>query len=78
MAMTINKLKTAIDVLSENVFEYTIIEALDKIVESPHFDEDDVEHFILYAFRCKNEGIIPTYEEWFKIIASEKTASSSH
>lgn len=78
MATTVNKLRTAIDVLSENVLEYTIIEAIDKIAECPHFDESDMEHFIHYALKCNGDGIIPTYEEWFKIVASEKTGSSSH
>ena len=72
-----NKLWTAVDVLSENLFEYSIVEALKQIIESPHFDDDDVEHFIRYAIDCNDRGEIPTFKEWFAIIAPEKTGAPS-
>lgn len=78
MEAKVNKLKTAIDVLCENFFEYTCIEAIEMIADDPHFEEEDMEDFIHYAIECNKTGVIPSYTEWFNRIAPEKTGSSSH
>lgn len=73
-----NKLRTAFDTFCGYFFECPITEAVNEIIESPHFNEEDMVDFIRYAVDCNRIGAIPTFKEWFAIIAPSKTGSSSH